>query len=373
MTDVPRQSLTVLLTNVWLDYRGGTESVIRDIALGLLRRGHRPIVYSPHLGEPAEELLQRGVAVIDNLSSLAEPPDIIHGQHFIQTAEAILHFPHSPAIQMCHAWQHWAERPAKFPQIYRYIAADQTVRDRLVHMEQIAPEQVEVVYNAVDMTRMPERATQLSAKPATALAFTKTKAQLPLVDAACRSHGVKLDVLGKGADRTVPNPEFELVRYDLVFATARMALEAICAGCAVIVCDSRGLAGMVSTDNLSRLRSLNFGLRSLVHPVTVDSLSGEIDRYDPADAARVAEIVRAMSGLEATLDYLEQLYHRAMAAPRPSDGDVRAATLQFLQQALPRQRTDGRWPWMVERQVMVNRVDQLERELAAERAKNLTP
>ena len=40
--------------------------------------------------------------------------------------------------------------------------------------------------------------------------------------------------------RLTADPEHELVRYDLVFATARMALEAICAGCAVIVCDSRG-------------------------------------------------------------------------------------------------------------------------------------
>jgi hypothetical protein len=373
MTDRPRQSLAVLLTNVWLDRRGGTEAVIRDIALGLLKRGHRPIVYSPHLGEPAQELHQRGVAVINSLSSLAEPPDVIHGQHFIQTAEAILHFPQTPAIQMCHAWQHWAEGPAKFPQIHRYVAADQTVRDRLVHMEQIPPERVEVVYNAVDLTRMPERTTPLSAKPATALAFTKTRAQLPFVEAACRRHGVKLDVLGKGADRTVRNPELELVKYDLVFATARMALEALCAGCAVIVCDSRGLSGMVSTENLSRLRPLNFGLRSLVHPVTVDGLAGEIDRYDPADAARVAETVRAMAGLEATLDYLEQLYQRAMGAPRPREDEVGAATLQFLQRALPRQRTDGRWPWMAEREAMESRIDQLERELAAERTKNLAP
>ena len=62
-----------------------------------------------------------------------------------------------------------------------------------------------------------------------------------------------------------------------------------------------------------------------------------------------------------------------MGAPRPGEDEVRAATLQFLQRALPRQRTDGRWPWMVEREAMENRIEQLERELAAERAKNLAP
>jgi len=114
--------LTVLLTNVWLDQRGGTEAVIRDIALGLLRRGHRPIVYSPHLGEPAEEIRRRGVAVVADLAQVGEAPDVIHGQHFIQTAEAILHFPRTPAIQMCHAWLYWQEAPARFPQIHRYVA-----------------------------------------------------------------------------------------------------------------------------------------------------------------------------------------------------------------------------------------------------------
>jgi len=372
MTEAADKPLTVLLTNVWLDRRGGTETVVRDISLGLLRRGHRPIVYSPILGEPAQELHERGVATISDLSKLAEPPDVIHGQHFIQTGEALLHFPGTPAIQMCHAWLYWQEAPAKFPQIHRYVAVDQTVRDRLVHTQQIPPDKVEVVYNAVDLTRIPKRAEELPARPSKALAFTKFKAQVPLIEAACQRHGIQVDVLGAGGDRTVSKPEHELVKYDLVFATARMALEAICAGCAAIVCDSRGLAEMVSSDNLSRLRPLNFGLRSLVHPVTVDSLDAEIGRYDPADAARVSDTVRAIAGLEPTLDYLERLYRAAIAAPPASAADVRSASLQFLQQVLPRQRDDRRWPWMAEREAMEKRIQQLERELAAARRQSLT-
>ena len=51
-----RNGLTVLLTNIWLANRGGSEIVVRDFATGLLRRGHRPIVYSPELGEIAAEI-----------------------------------------------------------------------------------------------------------------------------------------------------------------------------------------------------------------------------------------------------------------------------------------------------------------------------
>ena len=55
--------LTILFTNVWLDRRGGTESVIRDLALGMLRRGHRPI--------------GRGV---DDGGAIAECPDALHAR-----------------------------------------------------------------------------------------------------------------------------------------------------------------------------------------------------------------------------------------------------------------------------------------------------
>jgi len=364
--------LRVLLTNVWMDRAGGTESVIRDVALGLLRRGHRPTVYSPHLGEPARTVHHHGVAITDDLSTITEPPDVIHGQHFIPTAEALLHFPQTPAIQYCHAWQYAQEAPALFPQIHRYLAVDQAVHDRLVQMEGIAADRVELLFNAVDLTRIPQRAP-LGAKPRRALAFTKFKAHVPYIQEACRRRGLEVDVLGAGGDRVIANPEQELVRYDLVFATARMALEALCAGCAVIVCDSRGLADFVTLDNFADLRRLNFGLRSLTRAVSVESLGQAIDRYDAGVAAQVAFTARRDASLGPMLERLEVIYRNAIAAPRPSADEVRAATLGFLKVALPRTRNDGRWPWMQERDVMAARIEELEQALAAARAGELHP
>lgn len=152
-----------------------------------------------------------------------------------------------------------------------YLAVDDTVRDRLVQMEGIAPYRVETLYNTVDLLRIPQR-NPLAPKPRRALAFTKFKAQIPYIQEACRRRGVELDVLGAGGDRLVLDPERELIGYDLVFATARMALEALCAGCAVVVCDSRGLADLVTQANFADLRRLNFGLRALTRPVSVESL-----------------------------------------------------------------------------------------------------
>jgi len=364
--------LRVLLTNVWLDSCGGTESVIRDVSLGLLRRGHRPIVYSPHLGEPAEALMQAGVAVVDDLTRVAEPPDIIHGHHYVQTAEALIHFPQTPAVQMCHAWANWVEAPVHFPQVQRYIAVDDACRDRLVHMHGIDPNSVEVLYNAIDLTRFSQR-SHLPQKPLRALAFTKYAAHLPFAREACARTGMALDVLGHGGDRVTDMPERELANYHLVFATARMALEAIGAGCAVIVCDSRGLSGMVVSADVPRLRALNFGLRSLTRPVTVDHLVAEIARYDAHDAEKATKFIRKAANFECLLDRLLAIYAEAMAAPATTPVAQDAALYRFLHHALPRLRSDERWPWMVERQHLLKRIAQLEQAVAATPGDSIEP
>lgn len=363
MTSASHRSLKVLLTNVWLQRRGGTETVIRDISLGLLRRGHRPIVYSPVLGSPASELRERGVAVISDLSLITDPPDVIHGQHFIQTAEALIHFPEVPAVQMCHGWAFWQEKPADFPQIHRYIAVDQAVHDRLVHSEGIDKKRVEILHNSIDLSRYIPRPVPLPAKPLKALAFTKYQAHVPMLEAVCRKFGMQLEVIGVG-DKVIAHPEFELIKYDVVFATARMALEALCAGCAVIVLDARGLGGMVTSTNLARLRDLNFGLRSLSPMLTQGLISVEIELYDPDDARQVSDRVRQMASLEPMLDRLMGIYDEAIARPLPDERERAQALFKFLKISLPNPRANDRWPWIKERQDLELRVSQLEEELA---------
>ena len=48
--------LKVLIANATLATLTGTETYVRDLALGLLRKGHTPVVYAPELGPIAEEL-----------------------------------------------------------------------------------------------------------------------------------------------------------------------------------------------------------------------------------------------------------------------------------------------------------------------------
>lgn len=351
---------TILITNIWLASLAGTEVVVRDLALGLLRRGHRPIVYSPTLGGVAEEIAARGVSVIDDLRRLGEAPDIIHAHHSIPCAEALIRFPDVPAIYVCHAFNHWAEAPVHFPQIGAYVAVDEACRDRLVHTEGIDPQRVLMLHNAVDLARIPPRPAGLSKRPLRAAAFGKAAA-LAEPRTACEQIGIRFDAIGAAAGRISGDPERELVNYDLVFASARSALEALCCGCAVIVCDSRGIAGLVTSQNFQALRAMNFGLRSLGDAATVKRCLQEIARYDPADAARVAERARADADLGKLLDAFELLYDEVLTGARRPTMTAAAqahAVARFLHDNLPRTPGDARWPWLAER-------DNLQREVEA--------
>lgn len=372
---------TILITNIWLAHLAGSEVVVRDLALGLLRRGHRPIVYSPTLGSIAQDISARGVSVIDDLRQLGEAPDIIHAHHSIPCGEALIRFPDVPAIYVCHAFNAWMEAPVHFPQIGAYVAVDEACRDRLVHTEGIDPQRVLILHNAVDLDRIPPRPVRLRERPLRAAAFGKA-AVAPEVRIACEQLGIQFDAIGTATGRVNTAPEQELVQYDLVFASARSALEALCCGCAVIVCDVRGFSGLVTSHNFESLRAMNFGLRCLTEPLAVDRCVQGIGRYDPDDASRVANRARADADLNKLLDKFEQLYDDVLTgARRPSVTEEARehAIARFLHENLPRRPGDTRWPWLAEREglqqnietlthkvgALTGRLDDLQRQLAA--------
>jgi len=309
-------ALRILITNICLDNRSGTESVVRDLIVNFARRGHLPTLYAPRLGAPADELRQCGGHVVDRLDEMTGMPDIIHGHHNVPTVEAMARFSTCPAIFVAHDWRSWFDWPPDFERVHRYVAVDETRRDYLIRDVGIEPERVLILHNAVDLARIRVRQTQLDARPRRALAFTKTSEQMPALDEACSRWGITLGSLGRGTGDLSGEPEKLLVQQDLVFATGRSAIEALCCGAAVIVGDARGLAGMVTTANYAALRALNFGSGAFTRPITVDAIMTEIARYDRDNALAVAARIREDADLEYLLDRLEILYREAMAAGR---------------------------------------------------------
>ena len=341
-------ALRILITNHGLKNRAGSELYVRELALGLLRSGHSPIVYSPKLGDVAAEIRKATVPVVDDLSSVSVTPDLIHGHHQVETMTALLHFPRVPAVFFCHGWLPWEETPPHFPRILRYVAVDDTCRDRLVCEHGITEEKVRVILNFVDLKRFVRRA-DLPAKPRRALVFSNSATETSYVAhvrEACRRAGISLEVVGSQAGRTSEQPEKLLGQYDIVFAKARCALEALAVGTAVVLCDQAGLGPMVTTTNLENLRRLNFGIRTLQQ--TIDDSAGlekEIASYDATDAMEVSRRIRGVCGFEEALSEIVALYREVIAEHEQSplddaDAESRAAAeyVRQLASLLSRER-----------------------------------
>lgn len=347
VTEPGARQLRVLITNRSLSTRTGTELYVRDLAIALARRGHQPVVYTPHPGDVAREIRAETIPVTDDLRAIAEPPDVIHGHHGLETLAALLAFPGVPAVAVCHSWIGWADAPLSFPRVLRHVAVDDTCRDRLRFEHGIPDERIHVVLNAVDLDRF--RASSrpaLPPRPRRALVFSNAagsgRAQMPAIQEACAAFGIDVDVVGASAGRSLARPEEVLSEFDLVFAKAKAAIEAMSAGAAVILCDAAGAGPMVTTANVEQLRRVNFGMRALRHPCTPAFLAEQIARYDAADARAVSEAVRATSGTASMVDELCALYAEVVAefeAERVDDpGAESRAAAMYLQGLSPRLR-----------------------------------
>jgi glycosyltransferase involved in cell wall biosynthesis len=333
--------LLILITNNTLANRAGTELYVRDLALGLRERGHTPVAYSTQLGDVAEEMRAAGLCVVDDLDLLPAAPDIIHGHHHLDTMTALLRFPGQPAIYICHGSTPWEEAAPHFPRIRRYVAVDHACRDRLLQ-QGIPPDDLRVILNFVDLDRFQPR-PQLPLRPQRALIFSNQaneNTHTNVVQLACKRAGIEVDIVGKALGNVCDAPESLLGNYDLVFAKGRAALEAMAIGTAVILCDAAGAGPLVTTENMARLRPLNFGMRALCEPLNVEVISRAIARYDPTDAANVSRFIRAGAGRDSTIDELLSLYHEVIDEHRqmpPQDSaEEQHAVAAYLRELKPR-------------------------------------
>jgi len=335
--------ISVLLTNNALATRGGSETYIRDVALDLLRRGHRPVAFSLILGDVANELRRATIPVIDDLSRLAEPPDVVHGHHHLETLIAALMFPDAPIVHFCHGWVPWEELPLRHPSIRLYVAVDDVCVDRLVREEGIDPCRVERLLNFVDLERFRSRGP-LPLRPARALVLGNAawnEGYVRAISAACDAAGVALDIVGASAGNASPMPESLLCGYDLVFAKARSALEALAVGCATVLADAAGAGPLVTPENYDRLRPLNFGIRTLGNPHDPAWYGAQIAAYRADAAADVSARVRREAGMTRAVDRLLDIYQSAMTAPRGSGDPLQAAAAHCCRIALPLKQAHG--------------------------------
>lgn len=364
--------MKILITNIRLALRTGTEIVVRDLARRLSERQHEVAIYAPTIGPLAEELKDLRICVVDDLLKLRFTPDIIHGHHAPNTGEAIIAFPNTPAIWICHSASAWFDAPPRFSQILRIFAVDEACKARLVKSDGVSADDIEILHNAVDLRRIRPRPFPLPSKPLRALSLVKHSGPEVIIAEACRRTGVQFEAYGHGVGKPIDNVEQRCAEADIVFTTARTALEAMASGAAVVLMDGRGFGGLVTTHNYDLGRSFNFGVGMLVQQPTLTALTDAVGAYSAEDAESVSRRVRQDADLDRTILQLEDIYASVIQSGtrRVFDPDVfRSEQIQFCRTYVNKLEPMGQWA--EERSQYQSRYEQLERSRSVRFAKAL--
>ena len=301
--------MRILLTNICLCDGTGTETLIRDLSLALRRRGHVVICFAPAIGRIAAQIRATGTPVVQSLAAIAEAPDVIHGHHSGPTMTALARFPDAQAVFVCHDWTSVYDDPPLHPQIGRYLYVRHVLRERLVSEKNIPPDRVQFWGNTTDLTRV-DHPKVPPPRPRTAGVYCHP-GRMPFLEvlaAACAARGITFlgELLRATDDRN--SVERELSRCDLVFASGRMAIEAIAAGCAVINADRFGIGGLVTSSRLDEFLAANFAIGALSTPLAEATSMPVLDSYDAADAAAVTARVRRDCDIAVGAERLEAIY-----------------------------------------------------------------
>lgn len=301
-------SLKILLTTFELESYSGLPLYTRDVALELKRQGHFPQVYTLKDGRVADELRDDGIFVTNNPSLINFQPDIIHGQHRISAMIAVKQFRKTPAIFINHNHTFWGDQAPFHPRIRQYFGVSRVCMEKL-KKDGVPEDRIHFLANFVDINRFIPRG-KLPEKPRKALVFSNyanDQTHLPAIKEACRQAGLELDTIGMFTNYTL-KPESVLGNYDIIFAKAKAAIEAMAVGSAVILCDYAGAGPMVTSEEFYNLRLMNFGFQSLTKPLHPEHLLSQIALYNPEDALTVHNLMRTTGSLEEAAKDLAAIY-----------------------------------------------------------------
>lgn len=314
-------------------------------------------VYTRKRGVVADELKAQGVRVETSIARLVGSTfDVIHSHHPAACSPVFAQFAETPAVFLCHGDASWFDAAVRLPNIVKYAAVSESMAERVAADVEIPRRDVALLLNAVDVKRfLPGPVVQ--DPPRRALAFAKNSEHVGAVQAVCAQRGIAVDFIGAAVETQLDDPAAVMPGYDLVFASALSAIEAMACSRPTIVCDGRGLAGMVDMVRYEAWRPKNFGVAALNGPLSVQRLAHELDRHDPAEAMRVGERVRAEAGLDAWIEHCVALYREAMSAPRVGPEEAARLWAQHLEKWTPRLADE--WAFTEERQVLINEVRRL--------------
>jgi hypothetical protein len=305
--------MKILIANVCLGGRTGSEVHTKDLALTLQRRGHQCAIFVRVLKEDLDvaSLRVAGVIVTDNLRKLNWVPDVIHGHHLLQTVQACLAFPQTPAIQVCHDATNRRDRAGSSPCIQKWAAVDAFCQERYIRETGLKPEDIPIIFNAVDLDLFSERNQPPPSHPRNAALFFSSRDTPQItqtISAVCSRLGIRLDIIGPGTSGFVNDPEKVLSQYDLVFGKARCAIEAMASGAHVILCSPRGVGPQITPENFDQLRQRNFGQSLLSLPLNEVELDRRIKELDSTNTEILTKLIRSQNNTIALAILVEKIH-----------------------------------------------------------------
>ena len=306
--------MNILITNFVLNTQSGTETYVYELAIELQKRGHNVEVFTLFKGDLAKSLIEKGIFVSSKLKKLKNKPDCIHGHHNIVTLKAANFFKETPIIFFIHDRISSLDIPPKHPNILQYLAVDYNCKERYFIENGFAADDIEVIYNWANLSRFKQRKT-ISVVPRKALAFSNYMSKsnvFPFIKEACLSQNIEIDLIGSGNGNATTTPENILEQYDIVFGKAKAAIEAMATGAAMIICDFRGLAEMVSPENMVHYKKYNFGMKLMTNKIQTDLIIQEIKKYDAENILKVSNFIRKEADFMSIVTQLENTYLRVI-------------------------------------------------------------
>ena len=314
--------MNILMTNHRLQQLGGTELFVVEIAAALQQRGHQVCVFSTVLGEPLSTALERlSIPMVTDPKACPFKPDLIHGQHHLETMASLSAWPCCPAIYFVHGATPWEETPPRHPRIGRYLGTSPRFAWSIAQTCHRPAESVIVAPNFFDATRF-TRIRPETRPIAKALVFHNTMAPngpaFKSLQTACEKAGLPLAGLGYAFGNSTATPETHLPEYDLVFAAGRSAIEAMACGCAVIPITATQADAWICPENFEAMRDRNFSAEINAPPLDSEQILLQIRRIRQPDITAVTQRIRQEATLEHTLDVLLHCYSELLENPPTS-------------------------------------------------------
>lgn len=366
----------ILITNIRLDGRTGTELITLEVALKLHEKGFKVAIYSPVLGQSALALRRLGIPVADRIADLRGfSPDLIHGHHNTPLITALLAFPGVPAIGFCHDPDSWHDAPVNSGRIMLHVAHSEAVENRLVQEGNIDRQRIRRLPNAADL----EIFKELGPAPPnikSALVVAKYKdTHIAPIARACQRRGIAITPVGGGMGMASEDMPRLIASHDLVFGSGRLVLEAIASRKPALCVDERGLAGLVTSDVFAAWRARNFGGGLLIHPLEAESIGAEIDLYTPGDLELLVARHRHEISLAIYMERLMGIYAEAIALAQNPPLDDLAEPWKiagYCERLFPSLRAEGWYPGKPYTEIARLRcsVAELRRQLAQEKARH---